>query len=122
MSVGVSVRPSKITIIPHIRFLFDVHCIESVFLFGDLLLQFVHVRSGVVNVAKAIAAVDRVVRQSVPLSVIDYFPGCIFVTDGRRDLGIGLYERFWPVDELFDSFGQVRPGFVHALYQDIKIH
>ena len=27
------------------------------------------------------------------LSVIDYFPGFIFVTDGRRDLGLGSYER-----------------------------
>ena len=45
------------------------------------------------------------IRVSVCPSVIDSFPGCIFVTDGRRDLGIGSYERSWPVDVPFDSFG-----------------
>ena len=37
------------------------------------------------------------------------FPGCILATDGRRDLGIGLYERSWSIDVPFDSFGQIRP-------------
>ena len=45
---------------------------------------------------------------SVRLSVIDSILGCIFVTNGRRDLGIGSYERSWPVDVPFDSFGQIR--------------
>ena len=27
------------------------------------------------------------------------------MTDGRRHLGIGSYERSWPVDVPFDSFG-----------------
>ena len=51
------------------------------------------------------------VRPSVRLSVIDSFPGCISVTDGHRDLGIGSYEseRSWPVDVPCDSFGQMRP-------------
>ena len=31
------------------------------------------------------------------------FQGCFFVTDGRRDLGIGSYERSSPVDVPFDS-------------------
>ena len=48
-------------------------------------------------------------RPSVCPSVIDSFPGCIFVPDSRRDLEIGSYERFWPVDVPFDSFDQVRP-------------
>ena len=43
----------------------------------------------------------RGVRPSVRPSVIDSFPGCIFVTDGRRDLGIGSYQRSWPVDVPF---------------------
>ena len=34
-------------------------------------------------------------------SVIDSFPGCIFVTDSRRDLGIGSYEMSWRVDGPF---------------------
>ena len=33
------------------------------------------------------------------------FQGCFSVTNGRRDLGIGSYERSWPVDVHFDSFG-----------------
>ena len=39
-------------------------------------------------------------------SVIDFFfqAGCIFVTNCRRDRGIGSYERYWPVDVPFDSF------------------
>ena len=37
------------------------------------------------------------------------FPGCFFVTDGRRELGIGSYESSWRVDVPFDSFGQNRP-------------
>ena len=40
--------------------------------------------------------------------VIDSFPGCIFVTDDHRDLEVGSYERYWPVDVPFDSFGQIR--------------
>ena len=42
------------------------------------------------------------------LSVTDSFRGCIFVTDARRDLGIGSYEVSWHVDMPFDSFGQIR--------------
>ena len=57
---------------------------------------------------------------SVRLSVIDYFPGCIFVTDGRRDLGIGSYERSWPVDVPFDSIGQIRPPEMAEFGQNIK--
>ena len=29
--------------------------------------------------------------------------------DGRRDLGIGSSERYWPVEVPFDSFCQIRP-------------
>ena len=36
------------------------------------------------------------------------FPGCFFVTDGRRDLGIGSNERSWRVDVPFSSFGQIQ--------------
>ena len=46
---------------------------------------------------------------SVCPSVIYSFPGCIVLTDGRTDLGIGSNERSWRVDVSFDSFGQIRP-------------
>ena len=36
-------------------------------------------------------------------------PGCIFVTNGQRDLEIASNERSWSVDVPFDSFGQVHP-------------
>ena len=42
------------------------------------------------------------------MSVIDSFPGCVFVTDCHRDLGIDSNERSWCVDVAFDSFGQIR--------------
>ena len=42
---------------------------------------------------------------SFRLSVIDSFPGCIFVTDDHRDLKIGSYERSQPVHVPFDNFG-----------------
>ena len=57
---------------------------------------------------------------SVRLSVIDSFPGCIFVTDGRRDLGIGSYERSWPVDVPFDSFSQIRPPKMAEIGQNVR--
>ena len=60
------------------------------------------------------------VRPSVRLSVIDSFSGCIFVMDGRRDLGIGSYERSWPVDVPFDSFGQVRPPEMAEIGQNVR--
>ena len=47
------------------------------------------------------------------------FPGCFFVTDGYRDLGIGSYERSWPVDMLFDSFGQGRPPEMAEIGQNV---
>ena len=40
--------------------------------------------------------------------------------DGRRDLGIGSYERSWPVDVPFDSFGQVRPPEMAEIGQNVK--
>ena len=60
------------------------------------------------------------VRLSVRLSVIDSFPGCIFVTNSRRDLGIGSYERSWPVDVPFDSFGQIRPPEMAEFGQNVQ--
>ena len=38
-------------------------------------------------------------------SVIDSFPVCIFVTDGRRDIRLSLKEMSWYVDVPFDNFG-----------------
>ena len=60
------------------------------------------------------------VRLSVRPSVIDSFPGCIFVTNGRRDLGIGSYERSWPVDVPFDSFGQIRSPEMAEFRQNVQ--
>ena len=60
------------------------------------------------------------VRPSVRLSVIDSFPGCIFVMNGRRDLGIGSYERSWPVDVPFDSSGQIRPPEMAEFGQNVQ--
>ena len=37
-------------------------------------------------------------------SVINSFPGCIFVTNGRIYLGIGSNERSWRVHIFFDTF------------------
>ena len=48
------------------------------------------------------------------------FPGCFFVTGGRIDLGIGSYERYWPVDVPFDSFGQVRPPEMAEIGQNVR--
>ena len=57
---------------------------------------------------------------SVRLFVIDSFPGCIFVTNGRSDLGIYSYERSWPVDVPCDSFGQNRPPEMTEFGQNVK--
>ena len=48
---------------------------------------------------------SRVVATSTADSYVRVSFGCFFVTDGRRNLGIGSYERSWPVDVPFDSFG-----------------
>ena len=37
------------------------------------------------------------------------FPGCFFVTDGHKDVGVGANGRYWCVYVPFDSFGQNRP-------------
>ena len=37
------------------------------------------------------------------------FSKLFFLTDDRTDLGIGSYERSWPEDVPFDSFGQIWP-------------
>ena len=60
------------------------------------------------------------VRLSVRLSVIDSFPGCIFVTNSRRDLGIGSYERYWPVDVPFDSFSKIWPPKMAEIGQNVR--
>ena len=57
------------------------------------------------------------VRPSVRLSVIDSFPGCIFVTNG---LEIGSYERSWPVDVPFESFGQIWPPEMAEFGQNVQ--
>ena len=57
---------------------------------------------------------------SVSASVIDSFPGCIFVTDGRRYLEIGSYERSWQLDVTFDSFGQIRPPEMAEFDQNVQ--
>ena len=43
------------------------------------------------------------------------------MTDGSRDLGIGSYERSWPVDVPFDSFGQIRPSEMAEFGQNVQI-
>ena len=48
------------------------------------------------------------------------FPGCFFVTDGRIDLRICSYERSWPEDVPFDSFGQVRPPEMAEIGQNVR--
>ena len=59
---------------------------------------------------------------SLRLSVIDSFPGRIFVTDGRRDLGIGAYEMVWRVDVPYDSFGQIRSPDMAEFGQNVQKH
>ena len=44
----------------------------------------------------------------------------IFVTDGRRDLGIGSYEMSWPVNVPFDSLGQVWPPEMTEIGQNVQ--
>ena len=42
------------------------------------------------------------------------------MTNGRRDLGVGSYERSWPVDVPFDSFGQIRSPEMAEFGQNVQ--
>ena len=94
--------------------------VKDCFMFYMFLYWFIRPQPQRLGAYRFGVSVRPSVRPSVRLSVIDSFTGCIFLTNGRRDLGIGSYERSWPVDVPFDSFGQIRPPEMAEFGQNVQ--